>query len=373
MRDALPVTVGLRHWSRMAPPSVYSTTSGNGERDLPQRTRVLYTFGYLCVEWTVGAAMGCMVGGPALLAIAQQIGTVRLIAPPTAECAATGQSPCYDTTDIGDMGLATTALAIGNLLGSAVGGPLVDRMVKWNRVIVCAVCLNGGSIAAVPYVTQLWHLIAASFFNGFAIGIIEPMLNVGCVRIWPPERSGPLMQVFATTFGAGIFSSPAIVALDLASTGSFHVSYGLVGTLVCMTALAPMLIPSTQPGVVTAWVVRDKLAEGESEDEDEGEGDDQGGGEKTRLVQSSGTGESDSSAAECKPGVSGQRSRTELVVKALVAFVIMCYCGAEAAFGAWIPTYSVAAGSTGYATSIDPTVNFLQWACTRHMLCTIVP
>ena len=36
-----------------------------------QATRVLYTGGYLCVEWTVGAAMGCMVGGPALLAIAQ--------------------------------------------------------------------------------------------------------------------------------------------------------------------------------------------------------------------------------------------------------------------------------------------------------------
>ena len=193
------------------------------------------------------------------------------------------------------------------------------------------------------------------------------MLNVGCVRIWPPERSGPLMQVFATTFGSGIFSSPAIVALDLATTGSFHVSYGLVGTMVCMTALAPMVIPSTQPGVVIEWVVRDKLAEGESEDEDEGEdeGDDEGGGEKARLVQRLGMGESNPSAAECKPGVPSQRSRTELVVKALVAFVIMCYCGAEAAFGAWIPTYSVAAGSTGYATFIDRIVDCRHWTCTR--------
>ena len=63
-------------------------------------------------------------------------------------------------------------------------------------------CLNGGSIAAFPYATQLWQLVAASILTGFAIGIIDPMLNVGCVRLWPPERSGPLMQVFATTFGA---------------------------------------------------------------------------------------------------------------------------------------------------------------------------
>lgn len=331
-----------------APPSVYSKSSR--DRALPQRTRVLHTFGYLCVEWTVGAAMGCMVGGPALLAIAQQIGTVRVVAPPTAECVAMGQSPCYDTTEIGDMGLATTALAIGNLLGSAVGGPLVDQMVKWNRVVICAVCLNGGSIAAVPYATQLWHLVAASFLNGFAIGIIEPMLNVGCVRLWPPERSGPLMQVFATTFGSGIFSSPAIVALDLATTGSFHASYTLVATMVCMTALAPLLIPSPQPSAVTTWAVREKLAEGDSEDEDEG--DDEGSGEQARLVQSSDAEHSDALVADGTPGASGasgQQRRTELVVKALVAFVIMCYCGAEASFGAWIPTYSVAAGSTGCA------------------------
>lgn len=327
----------------------YSDTTGSGGHALPQRTRVLYTFGYLCVEWTVGAAMGCMVGGPALLAIAQQIGTVRVVAPPNADCVAMGQSPCYDTTDIGDMGLATTALAIGNLLGSAVGGPLVDQMVKWNRVLVCVVCLNGVSIAAVPYVMQLWHLVAASFLNGFAIGIIEPMLNVGCVRLWPPERSGPLMQVFATTFGSGIFSSPAIVALDLSTTGSFHISYGLIGGMVCMTIIAPILIPSPQQAAVTTWVVRDKQLEtnigSEGEDEDE---DEDIGGEQARLMQSSSAQNADTGVTEEKPRSSTVRtSRTELVVKALVAFVVMCYCGAEASFGAWIPTYSVASGSTG--------------------------
>lgn len=101
---------------------------GGGGRELPQRTRLLHTFGYLCVEWTVGAAMGCMVGGPALLAIAQQIGTVSILSPPSEECAAQGVSPCYDISNIGNMGLATTALAIGNTCGSAVGGAIVDQV-----------------------------------------------------------------------------------------------------------------------------------------------------------------------------------------------------------------------------------------------------
>lgn len=49
----------------------------------------------------------------------------------------------YDTSRLGQMGLATTALAFGNLLGSAVGGPIVDRVGKWNRVVAAAVLLNG--------------------------------------------------------------------------------------------------------------------------------------------------------------------------------------------------------------------------------------
>ena len=95
--------------------------------------------------------------------------------------------------------------------------------------------------------------------------------------------------------------------------------------------------------------MRQKRA-GASGDGDEDEDDSDGGGEHTRLVQSSDVPQTDASAADGTSGasrISSQNSRTELAVKALVAFVIMCYCGAEASFGAWIPTYSVAAGSTG--------------------------
>jgi hypothetical protein len=31
----------------------------------------------------------------------------------------------------GEMGLATTALAVGNLLGSGLGGPIVDKAQPW--------------------------------------------------------------------------------------------------------------------------------------------------------------------------------------------------------------------------------------------------
>ena len=126
--------------------------------------RVLYTFGYLCVEWTVGAALGIMVGGPALLAIATQIGTV-------AERACDGgggggssgddiddaggqqeeDKTCYDLSRIGEMGFATTALACGNLFGSCIGGPAVDRMAKWNRVVIAAALMNGISVGGA------WH------------------------------------------------------------------------------------------------------------------------------------------------------------------------------------------------------------------------
>ena len=100
--------------------------------------------------------------------------------------------------------------------------------------------LNGLAIISVPFAASLPQLVAASFANGLAIGVIEPMLNVGCVRLWPPRRAAPLMQViiassafqscclrqlsvaplmqtFATTFGAGRLSPRAVESL---STGA---------------------------------------------------------------------------------------------------------------------------------------------------------
>ena len=43
-------------------------------------------------------------------------------------------------------------------------------------------------------------------------------------RLWPPRRAGPLMQAFATTFGVGIFCSPAAIAADLAVPGTLQIS-----------------------------------------------------------------------------------------------------------------------------------------------------
>eukprot|EP01050_Picozoa_sp_SAG11_P000849 SAG11_NODE_32_length_22830_cov_17.507941_4_plen_132_part_00 len=127
--------------------------------------------------------MGTMVGGPALLAIAAQIGLVEQAAVAVAAEAGgegetstpsyddtfqLGQSSTpssYDTSQLGQMGLATTALAIGNLAGSAVGGPLVDMLEKWNRVVAAAVLLNGLSIAAVPVVVPPRLLFFSFFFS----------------------------------------------------------------------------------------------------------------------------------------------------------------------------------------------------------------
>jgi fucose permease len=347
-------------------------------------------FGYLCVEWTVGAAMGCMVGGPALLAIAQQIGIVTIVTTdyneslPVAALNPNYTMPAvYDTSDIGDMGLATAALALGNLVGSIVGGPMVDKMVEWNRVVVGAVLLNGISIGWVPYVTRLWQLVAASFLNGLAIGVIEPMLNVGCVRLWPAERSAPLMQLFASTFGIGIFCSPAIIAVDLARSGSFHTAYKLIALLVCCTAIPPIVMRSPQArlpekedetaaGAVPAPTkhatglarmdIASEMEEAVDEDEDEFEEQQQDTNDEAQLHElllPADTGSSSSSSstattntatdngapsAELPPGT--PNSQKEFAVKGLVAFVIMCYCGAEASFGAWISTYVVAMGSS---------------------------
>ena len=123
-----------------------------------------------------------------------------------------------------------------------------NKVAKWNRVVAAAVLLNGLAIVSVPFAASLPQLVAASFANGLAIGVIEPMLNVGCVRLWPPRRAAPLMQViiassalsipivfrqlsaappaqtFATTFGAGRLPPRAIASLSVGAA-----PYGLRG------------------------------------------------------------------------------------------------------------------------------------------------
>ena len=187
----------------------------------------------------------------------------------------------------------------------------------------------------VPFAVSLPQLILASAANGLAIGLIEPMLNVGCVRMWPPEQSGPLMQAFATVFGLGIFSSPALVALDLSVHGSFHTSYLAVGILITLTAIAPILIPSppAPPSVpVSAGAVQPSAqcisgSSGVSEMQSISAaeiGHVSECMEEERLVSTTAEHESDNSQQSQQHQQHRQRNQHESMVKRLVAVTILC-------------------------------------------------
>ena len=165
------------------------------------------------------------------------------------------------------------------------------------------------------------------------------------------------MQAFATTFGLGIFSSPAVIAADLAINGSFHTAYLLVGTAAALTAAFPLWMPS--PALVdqpadSPTVAADAAAETTSHQQQQpGVGfEPLPAEEAVAEVHEAALEEQDMCADTAEPlkeGGSGQHERgqrifgleAERLVKGLVALIIMCYCGAEASFGAWVPTFAV--------------------------------
>lgn len=183
------------------------------------------------------------------------------------------------------------------------------------------------------------------------------------------------MQAFAATFGLGIFSSPAVVAANLAATGSFQTAYLIVGTVAALTAVFPLWMPSPAlrdqpadtPAVATdgsaktlqsrtgpkfqplpvedmVFDVKEPpriMEEEQRNSQDNQHVDDEVGDDAAAPLKMGGSCSNAKHTGDFENDHSIWGLEAETLVKGLVALIIMCYCGAEASFGAWVPTFAV--------------------------------
>jgi FHS family Na+ dependent glucose MFS transporter 1 len=190
-------------------------------------------------------------------------------------------------TQIGEVSILFSTKAAGYLLGSVLGGRLIDR---FSGHLVAGMALLGVAITlALAPVLPLLFLLAAILF---LLGMVEGVIDVGgnAMLVWVHGREvGPYMNALHFFFGIGTFIAPIIIAQSVLRSG--EISWGF-------WVIALLVVPAA------AWFLRVPSPRSPSHDSEHG-------------------------------------GRTHTGVLILVVLFLFMYVGAEVGFGGWLYTYAL--------------------------------
>ena len=190
---------------------------------------------------------------------------------------------------LSEISFLFTARSLGYVLGSFASGRLFDR-VSGHRVMAGALVMMTLMMALVPLLPVLWLLFVVLLLLGVAESALDVGGNVLLVRVHGP-KVGPFLNGLHFFFGVGAFLSPIIVAQFLFFDNGTRLSYWTLALLLPLVAVWLLQLPAPP--------IQNSL----------------------RSQQTS-------------------QSNHRLIL--LIALFMFLYVGAEASFGGWIYTYTVA-------------------------------
>lgn len=207
-------------------------------------------------------------------------------------------------TGLGQISFVFTASSLGYLLGSLGGGRAFDRL-PGNRLLALVLLVMSVALALTPLASQLWWLVLLLMLLGAA----EASLDVGAnlLLVWiHRSRANPYLNALHFFYGVGALLSPILIARSVLASGG--ISWALWALALYPLPLAVWLF--TLPGPTAP-----KAIQGEEE------------------------------------------APVNWTLVLLIALVFFFYVGAEASFGGWIYTYSLALELTdicgaGYLTAL---------------------
>ena len=179
-----------------------------------------YLFTYYATLAVVGLMAGCL--GPSLQALGAQ----------------TGQT-------LQGVSLILATRPAGYLLGTLISGRMLDR-VPGHPLLLAALVLAGLSLAATPWVPQLWILALVVFAMGLADGILDVGSNTLLGWVYG-ARLGPYLNGMHFLFALGALSAPLMIGRALLVQGGLHWAYGLMGLCVLPVAWSLKRLPSPRP------------------------------------------------------------------------------------------------------------------------------
>lgn len=148
--------------------------------------RLGYAFhGCLCTGFFGLGVVLCMLG-PTLLDLGDQTGST-----------------------VQEMSLVFTARSGFYLVGSVVGGLLLERLENHCLMLTAAMYLVAVGAVGIPLCTAVWSMCCFMACAGLAMGLLDTGANVVTLRLWG-NRAEPFVQSLHASFAVGALSAPLL-------------------------------------------------------------------------------------------------------------------------------------------------------------------
>jgi MFS family permease len=125
------------------------------------------------------------------------------------------------------QGAIGSALAAGSVVGSAVAGPLSDKLGRRDAIAVACIFWLIGT--AVQVSSKDWgQLIAGRVINGFTVGVTSSQVPVYLAEIAKREQRGSIIitQQLAIEFGILVMYFTGYGCGNISGPGSFRTAWG---------------------------------------------------------------------------------------------------------------------------------------------------
>eukprot|EP01051_Picozoa_sp_SAG22_P012082 SAG22_NODE_1226_length_5115_cov_1.930024_1_plen_507_part_00 len=139
----------------------------------------------LCLGFFGLGVVLCMLG-PTLLDLGQQTGST-----------------------VQEMSYVFTARSGAYLVGSVVGGLLLDRLENTSIMLAAAMYLVALGSSGIPLCTEVWSMGCFMACAGIAMGLLDTGANVVTLRLWG-KKSEPFMQSLHASFAVGALVAPLL-------------------------------------------------------------------------------------------------------------------------------------------------------------------
>jgi len=177
------------------------------------------TIGYYLLFISLGFGLG--ITGPALPSLAEQTGST-----------------------LGAIGSIFLVSALGGMLGTVLGGRILDRVSRGHLVLGSAQLISALLLAAIPLAGSLPILLVISFCGGLPVGMINTGANT--LLMWThSQKAGPYINGLHFAFGLGAFLAPTIFAQVIGLGGTYQYAYWALAGLAVLISLFVLFLPGS--------------------------------------------------------------------------------------------------------------------------------
>lgn len=177
------------------------------------------TIGYYLLFISLGFGLG--ITGPALPSLAEQTGST-----------------------LGVIGSIFLVGASGGMLGTVLGGRILDRVPRGHLVLGSAQLISAALLAVTPLAGSLPVLLLIVFCGGLPGGMINAGANT--LLMWTHgKKAGPYINGLHFAFGLGAFLAPTVFAQVLNLGGMYQHAYWALAGLAVPIGLFLFFLPGS--------------------------------------------------------------------------------------------------------------------------------